>query len=208
MNETVSPRRGPVGPRTLSLCLGALLAAVAAFAALPALAHARRASARRTRCQAAHARMGRVPRRDTERATVCLLNLQRIERGLPRLRANRALVHSAQGWTNTMVRERAFSHGADFAARISRAGFDWSQIGENIAGGYRTPSGAVEAWMRSRGHCENILSPQFREVGVGFDHGSATSGRWRAGTWTLDFGLRMGQRAPSGDWSPAEHCPY
>ena len=28
------------------------------------------------------------------------------------------------------------------------------------------------------------------------------------GTWTQDFGLRMGQPPASGDWAPAGGCPY
>lgn len=208
MNDSVSPTRGAMWPRALSLPAAALILALATLATLPALAMARRAARHSPRCASAHARLGRVPRADTERATLCLLNLQRTERGLPRLRESRELVRSAQRWTNTMVRERAFSHGTDFGARISAAGFNWSQIGENIADGYRTPSSVVRAWMRSRGHCENVLSPQFREAGAGFAHGSAAGGHWRSGTWTLDFALQMGQRAPSGNWTPAEHCPY
>lgn len=208
MTDPVSPRRGPFGLRAHALPAAALILALAALATLPALAMARRAARHSPRCRSAHARLGRVPRGETERATLCLLNLQRTERGLPRLRESSDLVRSAQRWTNTMVRERAFSHGTDFGARISAAGFNWSQIGENIADGYRTPSSVVRAWMRSRGHCENVLSPQFREAGAGFDHRSAAGGHWRSGTWTLDFALRMGQRAASGNWTPAEHCPY
>ncbi|HLI58937.1 MAG TPA: CAP domain-containing protein [Solirubrobacteraceae bacterium] len=162
----------------------------------------------RPRCVDAHARIGRVPRAAIERATVCLLNHERTERGLPRLRASRLLTRSAQRWTNTMVRERAFTHGADFSARITAVGFDWQRAGENIADGYRTAAGAVRAWMRSVGHCQNILTPVFRDVGAGFDRGSALGGGTLRGTWTLDLALGMHQRALSENWKPAEGCPY
>jgi uncharacterized protein YkwD len=158
-------------------------------------------------CVGAHARLGRVPHTATESAVVCLLNVQRGHHGLPPLRGNHQLDDSAQGWTNTMVHDRAFSHGSDFGARISAVGFRWSRIGENIADGFRTPAGVVAAWMRSTGHCENILDPQFREAGAGFDIGTAESGT-RRGTWTLDLALAERQRAHSGDWAPAEGCPY
>ena len=62
--------------------------------------------------------------------------------------------------------------------------------------------------MASTGHCENILSPDFREVGAGFDSGTALGGDSDHGTWTLDLGLLMHQRPPSNDWRPAEGCPY
>jgi uncharacterized protein YkwD len=159
-------------------------------------------------CPDSHARIGHVSRATTERATLCVLNLQRARHGLPRLRGSQPLDDSAQRWTNTMVHDRAFSHGADFGARISAAGFNWSHIGENIADGFHTPAGAVRAWMHSTGHCENILTPDFREAGAGFDHGSAEGHAFRWGTWTLDFGLKMRQHAPSNNWAPAEGCPY
>jgi uncharacterized protein YkwD len=158
-------------------------------------------------CVGAHARLGRISHTATESAVVCLLNVQRGRHGLPPVRGNSQLDDSAQGWTNTMVHDRAFSHGSDFGARISAVGFRWSRIGENIADGFDTPAGVVAAWMRSTGHCENILNPQFLDVGAGFDTGTAESGA-RLGTWTLDLALGELQRARSGDWAPAEGCPY
>ena len=148
-----------------------------------------------------------MPALETERAVLCLVNRERTSRDLPRLRLSPRLDQSAQGWTNTMVRDGSFSHGSDFGARISAAGFNWSQIGENIADGYRTPLAAVTAWMASTGHCENMLDPSFREIGAGFDSGTALN-RYTRGTWTLDFGRLMRQHALSGDWTPAEGCPY
>ncbi len=137
---------------------------------------------------------------------VCLVNRQRTERGLPSLRANRDLDRSAQRWTREMVNHHEFTHGSDFAARISRSGYDWSWAGENIATGYATPSAVVRAWMGSTGHCENILDPSFRAVGTGVSRRAAAADA--PGTWTQDFGLRIGQRSPSGNYGPADGCPY
>jgi len=138
-------------------------------------------------------------------AVVCLINRQRTSRGLPALTADAKLDRSAQGWTNEMVSHHEFTHGADFAERISAAGFHWSQAGENIATGYPTPDSVVTAWMRSAGHCVNILDPAFRYVGTGVSRRATIVS---PGTWTQDFGLLMGQRAPSGDRAPAAGCPY
>ena len=160
----------------------------------------------RSRCRHADVRIGEVARAEVQRAVVCLINRQRRERGLPTLRTSVRLDASAQSWTNTMVRDRAFSHGSDFAARITAVGFDWSQVGENIADGYRTPASVVTAWMHSTGHCQNILNPEYREVGTGVSTGSA-SAESPTGTWTQDFGLLAGQHG-SDNWAPAEHCPY
>lgn len=223
MPPIASPRVGAAPLRTMCIVAALLSASTVLFSA-PALASGRRRAShpsrraqaqvrrvtmrrRRPRCVGAHDRIGRGPSSAIERATICLLNRERTERGLPRLRRSGPLIRSAQQWTNTMVRERAFSHGSDFSARITAVGFNWSRAGENIADGYRTASGAVTAWMRSLGHCQNILTPVFREVGAGFDRGTAIAGGV-PGTWTTDFALGMSQGAPSENWKPAEGCPY
>jgi uncharacterized protein YkwD len=66
----------------------------------------------------------------------------------------------------------------------------------------------VKAWMASKGHCQNILNPQAREVGTGVSDASIAGYSTLAGTWTQDFALLMGQHAPSGNWAAAEGCPY
>ncbi len=166
------------------------------------------AMARTRGCAAAHTTIAHASRGRLQRAVVCLINQQRHSRGLPGLRENPRLNRSAQGWTNVMVTHRDFSHGADFAARISAVGFDWSNVGENIATGYSTPAAVVKAWLASKGHCQNILNPVYREVGTGVSDNSISGYSSLAGTWTQDFGLLMGQHAPSGNWAPAEGCPY
>jgi uncharacterized protein YkwD len=157
----------------------------------------------------AHARTPIVAasRHQLQVAVMCLVNDQRTQRRLPRLRASQRLNRSAQGWTNTMVRSGSFSHGADFAARISAVGFSWSTAGENIATGFSTPAAVVGAWMASTGHCQNILSPSFADVGTGVSS-QGMAGAGSAGTWTQDFALPMGQRAPSHRSGPASSCPY
>jgi uncharacterized protein YkwD len=159
-------------------------------------------------CAAAHTTIAHAARAQLQRAVLCLINHQRHARGLPRLRESPRLNRSAQGWTDVMVTHRDFSHGADFAARISAVGFDWSNVGENIATGYATPARVVTAWLASKGHCQNILNPQYRYVGTGVSDRSIAGYSSLAGTWTQDFGLLMGQHAPSANWRPAEGCPY
>lgn len=98
------------------------------------------------------------------------------------------------------------THGASFTARITAAGYDWQAAGENIASGYATPAELVAAWMASAEHCRNILTPTFRDVGIG-EVAAPVAGATGPATWTADFGLRMAQPAPSGNWGPASGCP-
>ena len=107
-----------------------------------------------------------------------------------------------------MVAHDDFSHGADFAARISATGFSWAAVGENIATGYDTAKAVVTGWMASSGHCENILSPRFAFVGTGIVPRGIRSLGTRGATWTQDFGLPAGWRPPSRSFGPADGCPY
>lgn len=190
----------------LPLCVRAVLALTAVAASAVVLAPA--AVARGRGCAGAHAPIAATPRARVQRAVVCLINRQRRDRGLPALRESARLNRSAQGWTNVMVDHRLFSHGTDFAARISAVGFRWSSAGENIATGFDTPGRVVRAWMASTGHCHNILNPGFRDVGTGVSDRRIPGYSSQDGTWTQDFGLWMGQPAPSHNWGPADGCPY
>jgi uncharacterized protein YkwD len=141
-------------------------------------------------------------------AVVCLVNQQRTARGVPALAASDQLNRSAQAWTTTMVLTGQFTHGPGdaFARRISATGYAWRSAGENIAAGFPTPRLVVAAWMASTDHCRNILNPSYRDVGTG--ESDSTVGLNGNGTWTEDFGLRLGQSAQSRNQGPMNGCPY
>jgi len=133
-------------------------------------------------------------------AILCLHNQIRAERGLPTLRTNKRLRKAAVGHSRDMVANDYFEHttpsGATMVDRILRAHYvradrGWS-LGENLAwgtGSYATPRGAVDAWMNSEGHRENILRRAYREVGIGIVVGVPSTDGIGA-TYTLDFGVR------------------
>jgi uncharacterized protein YkwD len=141
-------------------------------------------------------------------AVVCLINQQRADHHLPALSADVRLDTSAQRWSNAMVVRHVFTHGTNFAARISAAGYRWSAAGENIATGYRTPRRVVRAWMASARHCENILSPTYGSVGTGINRHGVRGYASGPATWTQDFALARGHPAPSHNTGPAKGCPY
>jgi uncharacterized protein YkwD len=73
------------------------------------------------------------------------------------------------------------SNGSKFSDRITKAGFAWSRCGENVAQGFETEQQVIEGWLKSPDHCKNIMSREFRFMGVA-----------RVGTfWTQDFGTRL-----------------
>ncbi|MCY1409863.1 uncharacterized protein, YkwD family [compost metagenome] len=71
--------------------------------------------------------------------------------------------------------------------RAELAGYDFQQIGENIAAGQDTAHKVVEGWLSSPGHCANLMNPQFRELGAAY----ATDPKSDAGIyWTAMFGAQ------------------
>jgi uncharacterized protein YkwD len=141
-------------------------------------------------------------------AIVCLVNQQRAGRALPQLTENPLLDTSAQFWTDTMVVTQVFSHGTNFIQRLASVGYDWSNSGENIATGYETPHQVIVAWMASTEHCQNILNPNYANIGVGVNPSPVGTNVADAATWTQDFGLTMVAPYPSSNTAPMTGCPY
>lgn len=185
------------------------LAALPALTAAAVICLAPAASARaRHTCRYANIPATAAAPAQMRAAVVCLINQQRTKRHLPALHSRRSLDRSAQRWTNAMVASRRVTHGGNFAARITAAGFNWSAVGENIAAGFATPHDVVRAWMASTGHCRNLLDPTFANVGTGVSPHRVGHFPGAPATWTQDFGLRRGHEPPSGNHGPASGCPY
>jgi uncharacterized protein YkwD len=75
--------------------------------------------------------------------------------------------------------------GSTPADRVSRAGYKWRTIGENLASGIMTPEDAVNGWVGSPHHCENLMSPRFTEMAVAYAVNPSSSGEIY---WTQLFG--------------------
>jgi uncharacterized protein YkwD len=70
--------------------------------------------------------------------------------------------------------------------RMGKAGYgNYSNAGENIAGGSADAAGTMDQWMNSDGHCANIMNPDFEHIGVGYYPG----GQW-GHLWTQVFGAK------------------
>jgi uncharacterized protein YkwD len=128
-------------------------------------------------------------------ATLCLINIERRQRGLRALRANAKLAKAAERHTSDMVHRRFFDHqgprGPSFAARIHRVGYNGSageDIGYETASPDATPRSTVKAWMNSSGHRANILRKAFRAAGVGVSSSAPIRPPQRGATFTVDFG--------------------
>lgn len=90
----------------------------------------------------------------------------------PALALNPLLSNAALAHSRDMAQHRHFNHqGKDGRAvgdRARDAGYRWTRIGENIATNFATPEGVVAGWLDSPGHCANLMSPGFTEMGAAY----------------------------------------
>ncbi|MBE0614595.1 MAG: CAP domain-containing protein [Burkholderiales bacterium] len=105
------------------------------------------------------------------------------------VRWNTALAGSSQRHAEEMARYNYFSHsgrdGSEPADRVLRAGYRYRATGENIAAGQMNPEDVMAAWIKSPGHCANLMNPAYTEMGVAF----AVDPRSSMGVyWTQTFG--------------------
>jgi uncharacterized protein YkwD len=106
----------------------------------------------------------------------------------PALAWDAALATAADGHSRDMAARNYFSHtGADgrsAAQRVTAAGYAWQSVGENIGAGYDTVQTVVDGWMASEGHCANLMTAEFRHMGLACAKAaSGPYGRY----WTLDL---------------------
>jgi len=85
---------------------------------------------------------------------------------------NPALGNAARTHSVDMARERYFNHrskdGRLVGERASAAGYRWQRIGENIAVGQDSPEEVVNGWLDSPGHCANIMSDHYTDMGAAY----------------------------------------
>ncbi|MER3483917.1 MAG: CAP domain-containing protein [Meiothermus sp.] len=125
------------------------------------------------------------------RATPCRCPNQAFPKALPALVWNAKLAEAALGHSRDMQRNNFFSHtgsdGSDLGIRAARAGYSWSALGENIAGGQTTMTAVLKAWLSSKsGHCEAMKGSAYTQMGAALVKGSASN--TLKTYWTLDFG--------------------
>lgn len=128
-----------------------------------------------------------------------LVNQERSRKGLAPLKLNPQLTQSAQMHSQDMANHNFMGHnGSDGSSpfeRMRHAGYQFLAASENVAAGYATPEAVMDGWMNEapdasghRGHRENILSPNYHEIGIGYAFQQATQYRHY---WTQDFGTHL-----------------
>ena len=80
--------------------------------------------------------------------------------------AKAAYLHSADMNTHKMF-DHTSSDGRKAGDRITAAGYNYTTYGENIARNYSNEDAVIKAWITSSGHCSNIMSKDYTEIGAG-----------------------------------------
>jgi len=100
-----------------------------------------------------------------------LVNKERQSRGINSLSFDNGLKDVAEKYAVQMLENGFFSHtsqvdGSDAGIRVKNVGISFGVLGENLA---FAPDLYIahQGLMNSQGHRENILSPEYRKVGVG-----------------------------------------
>jgi uncharacterized protein YkwD len=136
-----------------------------------------------------------LPVRAQENAMICMHRWARAQQNVSGLHLSKKLQAASRRKARDIQRCGQFSHYA-----CSRNPFYWEQrvgffrgaygAGENLAltfGPNTTVRSAMNLWLNSTEHRQNLLAPQYREVGI-----SLVTGRFRgsrgAHIWVAEFG--------------------
>ena len=107
----------------------------------------------------------------------------------PALAASAKLSAAALAYARDMAAGGYMDHtgrdGSSPAERITRSGYRWREVGENLASGVMTPEALVAGWLASPAHCANLMSAAFREAGAAF---AVNPHDQRGVYWAMEFG--------------------
>jgi uncharacterized protein YkwD len=104
---------------------------------------------------------------------------------------NGSLYSAAASHSLDMAKRNYFEHrspdGSDVGSRATDSSYHWRALGENIAGGDRSVAQAMQSWLDSAEHCENMLDPRFSDIAVA----CVAEPRTHYGTyWTMVLGRK------------------
>lgn len=107
------------------------------------------------------------------------------------LKWNKLLHQSAASHSRDMAQKQVLSHtssnGGTLLHRLQDAGYNFSAAGENIAAGQGSVKEVIGSWLKSPGHCKNMLATSYQEVGVACVR---SNGARHDPYWTMNLGRR------------------
>lgn len=128
------------------------------------------------------------------RAVTCLINQARRQERRVRLSPDSSLQTAAGLKGQKVASCGQLSHtpcGTNLIGPLKASGYRYASFGENLyvgASGAVSAYDVVAAWLASAGHRENILRPNFRDVGVSFVRAQGILNSGPEVVWVATFG--------------------
>jgi uncharacterized protein YkwD len=117
---------------------------------------------------------------DMRRRMLDRVNAERRRHSLPAIAPSAPLDRVAQDYADDMLKRSHYGHvdpeGLTVRERAYAGGYDLRFIAENLAAGQPTVDEAMDGWMKSEKHRENILSKIYTEAGFGLAIGKNRRG--------------------------------
>lgn len=105
-----------------------------------------------------------------------LTNVKRVEAGVPSLEYNSRLSDAARSKGQDMLAKGYWAHVAPDGTEpwkfFADVGYKYKYAGENLARDFSNPTDAINAWMASPSHRENMLSAKYKDIGIAVVEGS------------------------------------
>jgi len=134
-----------------------------------------------------------------DRDLLAEVNRVRASHGLSPVARNRTLDRAAVSHAKDMATRQFFAHShpsgrPTLIDRVHAAGYQYRQIGENLAIGQTSARQAVQAWIDSPGHARILFADWATEVGLAYVTGPAPSGKGQAPhLWVAVLGTPLGR---------------
>lgn len=111
-----------------------------------------------------------------------LVNKERSARNLAPLVLDDDLSRMATEKARDMATNNYFSHDSPTYSSpfdmMKAYGISYRSAGENIAAGQQSAADVMQSWMNSSGHRANILSPNYKRLGVGYYNAGSKAPYW------------------------------
>ena len=126
----------------------------------------------------------RQPAQNDTRAeqVLALVNAERAKYGMDPVKWDSSLAAVAENHCADMIARDFFDHnnpdGETPFDRLDKANISYWMAGENIAAGQSTPEAAMNDWMNSQGHRQNILNASYKSLGVAVLDGGTYGTYW------------------------------
>lgn len=99
-----------------------------------------------------------------------LTNEKRLANGVSPVTLNPLLSQAAQAKGADMLNKDYWAHVSPNGTQpwkfFKDKGYSYHYAGENLARDFSNPAAVVDAWIASKSHRDNLLSPKYKEIGI------------------------------------------